>query len=321
MPVAQNDAAARYPGSIDAVVVVATFRRPAALAETLASLAVQVPATRFAVVVVENDADARLGLGVAKAAFNAGKIIGLAVVEARRGNVYAINAGFEAALAAFPDAEYFLMIDDDEVASPHWLARLVDAAEATGADVIGGPVVPRFQDGVPRYLTGHPVFWPIDAKTGPLPMIYGSGNCLMRRRVFATLGAPAFDPQFNFLGGGDTDFFTRAKLAGLSFYWVADALVTESVPIARTRAKWVLRRSLRIGAINRRLDRKRNASAPGAVRVALKDLAILCLAPARMLRDLVRTGNPFISLHPLAISLGRLTSAFGFEVEQYKSSK
>jgi GT2 family glycosyltransferase len=311
---------ARYPRGIEAVVVVATFRRPAALAETLASLAAQVTATRFAVVVVENDAEARLGLSVARAVFDAGRIVGLAIVEARRGNVYAINAGFEAALAGFPDAEYLLMIDDDEVASPGWLARLVDAAEASGADIVGGPVMPRFHDGAPGYLTGHPVFWPLDAKTGPLPMIYGSGNCLIRRRVFATLGAPAFDPQFNFLGGGDTDFFMRAKLAGLSSYWVRDALVTETVPIARTRAKWVVQRSLRIGAINRRLDRKRHASPPGAMRVALKDMAILCLAPARMLRELVRTGNPFTSLHPLVISLGRLTSAFGFEVEQYKSS-
>jgi GT2 family glycosyltransferase len=312
---------ARYPRGIEAVVVVATFRRPAAFAETLASLAAQVTTTRFAVVVVENDAEARLGLSVARAVFDAGRIVGLAIVEARRGNVYAINAGFEAALAGFPDAEYLLMIDDDEVASPGWLARLVDAAEASGADIVGGPVMPRFHDGAPGYLTGHPVFWPLDAKTGPLPMIFGSGNCLIRRRAFATLGTPAFDPQFNFLGGGDTDFFMRAKLAGLSSYWVRDALVTETVPIARTRAKWVVQRSLRIGAINRRLDRKRHASPPGAMRVALKDMAILCLAPGRMLRELVRTGNPFTSLHPLVISLGRLTSAFGFEVEQYKSSQ
>lgn len=321
MPVAANETATPYPRGIEAVVVVATFRRPAALAETLASLAAQVTATSFAVVVVENEAEDGRGFDVAKAAFEAGKICGMAIVEAARGNVHAINAGFAAALANYPDAEYFLMIDDDELASPQWLARLVGAGEATGADIVGGPVVPRFASDAPGYLIGHPVFWPIDAKTGPLPMIYGSGNCLMRRRVFTTLGAPAFDPQFNFLGGGDTDFFTRARLAGLSSYWVADALVTETVPVTRTRAKWVLQRSLRIGAINRRLDRKRHASPPGAIRVALKDLAILCLAPARMLRELVRTGSPFISLHPLVISLGRLTSAFGHEVEQYKSSR
>ena len=29
-------------------------------------------------------------------------------------------------------------------------------------------------------------------------MIYGSGNCLIRRRVFDGLADPRFDPQFNF---------------------------------------------------------------------------------------------------------------------------
>ena len=210
------------------------------------------------------------------------------------------------------------MIDDDELASPHWLAGLVDAAKASGADIVGGPVVPRFTEDAPGYLRPHPVFWPIEAQTGPLPMLYGSGNCLMRRRVFAVLGAPAFDPQFNFLGGGDTDFFTRARLAGMSSYWVAEALCTETVPAARARAKWVLKRSLRIGAINRRLDLKRQAS---AAPVLLKDCAILGVAPFRMVRDLWRTGNPFTSLHPLIVSLGRLSSALGLEVEQYRSSQ
>ena len=284
---------------------------------TAASLAGQVTPTRFAVVVVENDGGEREGLGVAKAAFDSGKINGLAIVETRRGNVHAINTGFATALTAFPDAELFLMIDDDEVASPEWIAGMIGGAKASGADIVGGPVVPRFTGDAPAYLRRHPVYWPIDAKTGPLPMIYGSGNCLMRRRVFAALGAPAFDPQFNFLGGGDTDFFTRAKLAGLSFYWVADALCSETVPAARARANWVLKRGLRIGAINRRLDLKRHR---GPARVLMKDLAILCLAPLRMARDLWRTGSPFVALHPLIVSLGRLSSALGLEVEQYRSS-
>ena len=34
------------------------------------------------------------------------------------------------------------MIDDDEIASLNWVERMVRAAEATGADVVGGPVLP-----------------------------------------------------------------------------------------------------------------------------------------------------------------------------------
>ena len=35
-----------------------------------------------------------------------------------------------------------MMIDDDEVASSNWLERMVDAAETTGAEIVGGPVFP-----------------------------------------------------------------------------------------------------------------------------------------------------------------------------------
>ena len=68
------------------------------------------------------------------------------MVEPRQGNCHAINAAFETALATFPAATNFLMIDDDEIASPDWLERMVRAAEATGADVVGGPVLPKFDD-------------------------------------------------------------------------------------------------------------------------------------------------------------------------------
>ena len=57
----------------------------------------------------------------------------------------------------------------------------------------------------------HPAFRPAYDASGPVPVIYGCGNCLITRSVFATLGEPAFDLRFNFLGGGDIDFFARCR--------------------------------------------------------------------------------------------------------------
>ncbi len=68
------------------------------------------------------------------------------MIEPRQGNCHAINAAFETALAAFPAAINFLMIDDDEIASRGWIERMVVAAETTGADIVGGPVLPEFDD-------------------------------------------------------------------------------------------------------------------------------------------------------------------------------
>ncbi|RYE09874.1 MAG: glycosyltransferase family 2 protein [Hyphomicrobiales bacterium] len=300
-----------------AVVIVPTFRRPDMLRETLHSLAAQDANFPFVVLVVENDAAGLAGQDAAFESFARERLNGVTIVEPMQGNVQAINAGFAAALKRFPDTNYFLMIDDDEIASPHWLERMVSAADSSGAGIVGGPVNPRFAADVGRGMQSHPVFWPINAPTGPLPMIYGSGNCLVRRSVFERLGLPAFDVAFNFLGGGDTDFFTRARNAGFAFYWQADALITETVPPARTQTKWVFKRGLRIGAINRRIERKSRSAA----HVLAKDAAILALSPIRFVQELVRSRSLLRATHPVNVALGRLLSIGGIETSQYRASR
>src|SRR5579862_1802161 len=196
--------------AIPIVVCVPCFRRPDHLRKTLQSLVDQRTDRRFAVVMVENDASACGSVPVAGEFLRAGKLAGLCAVEPRQGNCQAINAAFETAQAIFPDATDFLMIDDDEVASPDWLERMVQAAEETGADIVGGPVLQLFNDDAKRGLQRHPAFRPAYDTSGPVPIIYGCGNCLIRKRAFERLGSPAFDLRFNFLGGGDVDFFTRS---------------------------------------------------------------------------------------------------------------
>ena len=136
---------------------------------------------RFAVVIVENDALHCGSVPVAAEFLASGKFPGLCVVEPRQGNCHAINAAFETALATFPKASSLLMIDDDEIASPDWLELMLRAAETTGADVVGGPVFPNFDDSMKRGLRHHPAFRPAYDISGPVPVIYGCGNCLIRR--------------------------------------------------------------------------------------------------------------------------------------------
>src|ERR1700737_4095604 len=197
--------------SIGTVVCIPCFRRPQHLRLTLQSLASQRTDRRFAVVIVENDAVRCESVPVGSEFLRAGRFPGLCVVEPRQGNCQAINAAFETALATFPTASNFLMIDDDEIASPDWLELMVRTAEATGADVVGGPVLQNFDDDMKRGLQHHPAFLPAYNASGPVPIIYGCGNCLIKRAVFAGLSSPAFDLRFNFLGGGDVDFFTRCR--------------------------------------------------------------------------------------------------------------
>jgi GT2 family glycosyltransferase len=308
------------PG-IAIVVCIPCFRRPEQLRLTLQSLADQHTDRRFAVVMVENDASSCGSVPVANEFLGDGKFPGLCVVEPRQGNCHAINAAFETGQAIFPDATHFLMIDDDEIASPDWLEQMVCAAERTGADVVGGPVLQRFDDEAKRGLQRHPAFRPAYEASGPVPIIFGCGNCLIKRPVFEKLGSPAFDLRFNFLGGGDVDFFTRCRRNGMKFHWVAEAIIVETVPDTRTRPAWIALRGLRIGAINYHVQRKVAQTPWLRARLAAKVLALLPLSLLRAVRLFLTERKPLTALHPVIVAAGGLLAAIGIEPQPYKASK
>jgi GT2 family glycosyltransferase len=213
------------------------------------------------------------------------------------------------------------MIDDDEIASEHWLERMVRAAEATCADVVGGPVLQRFDDDTKRGLQRHPAFRPAYDASGPVPIIYGCGNCLIKRSVFDKLGSPPFDARFNFLGGGDVDFFTRCRESGMKFHWVAEAVIVETVPDARTRTSWIALRGLRIGAINYHVQRKVARTPWLRARLVAKVLALLPLSLFRAIRLFLTEHKALIALHPIIVAAGGLLAAIGIEPQPYKASK
>src|SRR6202048_685870 len=307
--------------SIGTVVCIPCFRRPQHLRLTLASLARQRPERRFAVVIVESDALACGSVPVAIEFLASGKFPGLCVVEPRQGNCHAINAAFETARATFPAASNFLMIDDDEIASPDWLELMAGAAEANGADVVGGPVLQSFDDDMKRGLRRHPAFLPAYDTSGPVPIIYGCGNCLIKGAVFARLASPAFDLRFNFLGGGDVDFFTRCRRAGLRFHWVADAVIVETVPNSRTHRTWLAMRGLRIGAINYHVQRKVARTLWSRARLFAKLLVLLPLSLLRAGRLFLSEHRLVIALHPVIVAVGSALGAIGIEPRPYRSSK
>jgi glycosyltransferase involved in cell wall biosynthesis len=307
------------PLEVGIVVCIPTFRRPASLRRTLQSLADQRAQFRFGCVIVENDSKDREGAAVAAEFLERDVLLGFCVLEPRRGNCMAINCAFTAARDAFPHARYLAMIDDDELASGEWLARLVETADRSGTDVVGGPVFPRFELLNKAHLAQHPSFHPPYDSSGKVPMIYGTGNCLIRRTVFERLEMPLFDLSFNYLGGGDTDFFTRCRAIGLQFYWDQSAAVFEYVPLRRTRLSWLAARGIRIGAINYLVERKRAKNTSRRMAIACKSLAILCLSLLRVPVLLVTSPVPVAAIHPLLVACGRLFASLGAFPEQYRN--
>ncbi len=130
---------ARSPGlepeTIRGVVTVPTFRRPEQLLETLASLQAQRTGRRFAVIVMENEAEAREGAAAAQPLFESGAIGGMVIVAHERGNCSAYNAGWQTALLNFPSFEHLLVIDDDEIADPRLAGAHVRASRDAAAPI------------------------------------------------------------------------------------------------------------------------------------------------------------------------------------------
>jgi GT2 family glycosyltransferase len=305
--------------TIKAVVCIPTFRRPDWLRSTLASLDQQTANFGFAIVVVDNDAKAPVGAEAARTFLAQSGRPGLVAVEAEQGNCHAINRAFRTARENFPSAEYFAMIDDDETADPDWLKSIVETAERLQADIVGGPVDRTFEIEASEAIRQHPLFGSIPAATGPVDIIHGSGNCLIRRRVFEGLSSPDFDIRFNFLGGGDMDFFTRCRAAGFRFAWSAEARILEFVPSDRVSARWLMARSLRTGSINYTIDRLRAGSPFGVAKILAKNVASLGVSVLRSALMLARTRKLLPASHPLLMSIGRTLASLGFSPVPYKA--
>ncbi|PBB83636.1 MULTISPECIES: glycosyltransferase [unclassified Mesorhizobium] len=315
--------AGRSPGlaaeSVEAVVTLPTFKRPQQLLETLASLSGQRTGRAFAVIVIENEAEAREGAKAALPLFERGEMTGLVIVAHERGNCSAYNAGWQTAMLQFPNFKHLLVIDDDETADPDWLERMCKAAEMLGADIVGGPQVPVFADPSHGRWANHPVFAPPYRETGRVPALYSSGNLLVGRNVLAAMGPPFLDLRFNFMGGGDSDFLSRAAQKGFVLGWCAQARVNETVPARRVEPDWIRARSLRNGVISTLVEKKKRAGTPfGRGKVVLKSLALLAASPLRGAIRLARTGSLATGLYPVYVALGRVLAEFGYANEQYR---
>ncbi len=305
--------------AVEIVITVPTFKRPDWLMRTLASLKGQKTSRNFAVIVIENEADGREGAEAAAALIESGELPGMVIVAHDRGNCSAYNAGWTMAFSHFPQFRHIIVIDDDEIATPDWIENMLSAAEKFGADIVGGPQIQMFENPAHNVWATHPVFSPPYEESGPVEALYSSGNLLVSRKVPETLGKPFLDPMFNFIGGGDSDFLSRAKQAGFSLAWCAEAEVHETVPARRIELSWIRARGLRNGVISTLVEkRKRRGEALGRLKVLAKSLALLAASPLRALIRLTSTGSLAIASYPIHVALGRVLSEFGYANEQYR---
>jgi glycosyltransferase involved in cell wall biosynthesis len=299
-------------------VCVPTFRRPDGLRKLLTHLERLAYPGMIDIIVVDNDAAARAGAAIVEETARQFRFPLSCMVEPRRGHTYAYNRAFISACQATPAPDYIAVLDDDEYPDANWLAELVKVAWDYDSDIVGGPVFPVFDD-PEHWLAKSGLHAPARYKTGPVPMIYGAGNMLVRRSVLEHYLDEPFDHAFAFTGGSDYDFFWRCRQDGRSFAWADNARAFETTPRSRTTVGYLLRRRFRTGAEATRVDRKLAGKADGVARRWCKALGLigsgtlsLPIAALGGRRAVTR------SLMWTARGAGRIAAEFGILYEEYR---
>ena len=230
------------PEAVSVSVVIPTYRRPGSLDRALRSLLAMTDIPPGAeVVVVDNDAAGGAAKTVSDLAANAPLPIRY-VHEPAAGVANARNAGV---LAARADLIAFL--DDDETASPEWLARLLAAQARFQADAVFGPVVAAIPEGAGHRAYLQRFFSRIGPQASqPIDGYYGCGASLVRRAALPNPAQP-FSAARNLIGGEDDLLFGEMKRRGARFAWAADAWVAEHPAPQRLTLGYALKRAFAFG--------------------------------------------------------------------------
>ncbi|WP_457150020.1 glycosyltransferase [Mesorhizobium sp. P5_C1] len=254
---------------------VCTFRRPE-LADTLRSLdAMEMPAGfDISIIVADNDDTPTARDLVTALSRELTVPIRYQHCPARNISI-ARNACLDASTA-----DFVAFIDDDETATPRWLAELVAVAQASGAATVLGPVRARYRPDAPDWMrrgdfhSTLPVWVRGEIRTGY------TCNVLLRMGSDSLCGR-RFSLARGQTGGEDTEFFDQMHKAGGRIAFSPDAWVDEVVPRSRAAFDWLGRRRFRVGQTHGHLL-GRNARGIGlAKQVGLASAkAIYCFASA-----------------------------------------
>jgi glycosyltransferase involved in cell wall biosynthesis len=224
-------------------IVLSTFYRNNALREAILSCLDQrtVDGEPFEILIVDNSPE-RTAEPVVDA-MDAGGVPLRYFHEPRPGISHARNR-----CIAEARGDFIAMIDDDEVAAPDWLFNLMRTQSTFDADVVFGPVHPRFDSPPPEdgdFLTAFYTY-SLPLTTGSKVGVRATNNALVRRSAISDLGKP-FDTELGLTGGEDTLFFSKLKANDARFIWSAEAIVKETIPTDRLNRSKIWHRAFQRG--------------------------------------------------------------------------
>ena len=294
------------------LVGIPTHKRPDLLRQCLDSIAAQegdLPPVR--VFVADNDAKGQEGARLAQEVAAGYRFPISSTVVAEPGISAVRNAILDEARRG--GDEFIAMIDDDETASPQWLAELLRVQKSHDADIVGGPCIFEFGPEVSKAF--RQAFW-VDSRPAGLTNVLYATNCvLMTRSVLEWTSWPEFDHAFGLTGGGDKEWFARMRKFGATFAWAPDAIAFEQVPPERTSFSWFLRRQLRVG-INEVQICWRHGGPREFLMILIYAGATIAVAPILAVW-MVSPKHRYPLLRRVARAVGRLAAVVGLRYREY----
>jgi succinoglycan biosynthesis protein ExoM len=230
------------------VLCICTCKRPVGLERLLEAVAELDFDGLLSVVMVDNDAaGAAEGVAVCRRMVAAGYRWPLVCTpEERRGIPFARNRAV--ALALEQDPEFIAALDDDERPTRGWLREMLRVQAETGADAVGGPVLPEFAPDAPAWLIEGGFFGRGSSRPDKAEVrLNACGNFMAKASCFRALMPEPFDTRFALTGGEGGIFFRRLVARNCTMRWAAHAVIHETVPPSRATLRWLMQRRFRLG--------------------------------------------------------------------------
>lgn len=240
-------------------VIICTYNRERYMYNVLRSLAEgDYPRCDYEIIWVDNNSTDASAAEVGRFAADYPDVRLRTFVEKNQGLSYARNRGIAEA-----KGDILVYVDDDATVNACYLSTYARFfAARPEVDAAGGPIIPSYEQGdeprwmthfVRRLLTGY-LYFGNKAKPFPGENYPGGGNAAYRRTVFERIGLYNVSLGRNgdsLAGGEEKDIFSKMTAAGMTFWYLPDAILYHSIPPYKLEKPYFDRLTHSIGASER----------------------------------------------------------------------